>query len=210
MALASSLQVSFRMMIGCLQGAVFRISRKYVETEERITLCASRVLPSEQAKVTSTKSWRKIFLNIVSCYNVMTIKLTCRTWRSLKVEATLRLKSFQRRLYFWDAPIPHNRDFSENDIGVQICCAAQCEFCTFDAGVSSDWATLGCQSTDLSFTEWRDQLFSLVCTALGFQDKGRKDHFGLWQPRQKARTCEFTVCLFFCFLLCKADMQKAV
>ena len=30
----------------------------------------------------------------------MIIKLTCRTWRSLKVEATLRLKSFQRRLYF--------------------------------------------------------------------------------------------------------------
>ena len=34
------------------------------------------------------------------------IELTCLTWRSLKVEATLRLKSFQRRLYFWDAPIP--------------------------------------------------------------------------------------------------------
>ena len=31
--------------------------------------------------------------------------LTCWEWRSLKVVATLRLKSFQRRLYFWLVPM---------------------------------------------------------------------------------------------------------
>ena len=31
--------------------------------------------------------------------------LTCWEWRSLKVVATFRLKSFQRRLYFWLVPM---------------------------------------------------------------------------------------------------------
>ena len=34
----------------------FRISLKYVETEDNITLWASKVEPSAQARVTSTKS----------------------------------------------------------------------------------------------------------------------------------------------------------
>lgn len=57
-----------------------RMSLKYEDTDERMTLWAPRVDPSEQAKVTSTKSWRE--------------------WRSRNVEATLTVKSFHLRLYF--------------------------------------------------------------------------------------------------------------
>ena len=57
-----------------------------------MTLCASNVDPSEQAKVTSTKS--------------------CLEWRSRKVEATLTVKSFHFKLYFWVDPIAYLMDIS--------------------------------------------------------------------------------------------------
>jgi hypothetical protein len=61
------------------------MSRKYEETDERMTLWASRVDPSAQARVTSTKS--------------------CLEWRSRNVEATLTVKSFHLRLYFCVLPM---------------------------------------------------------------------------------------------------------
>ena len=64
------------------------MSLKYDDTDERMTLWASRVLPSEQASVTSTKS--------------------CLEWRSRKVVATFMEKSFHFRLYFWAEPILSN------------------------------------------------------------------------------------------------------
>ena len=63
----------------------FKMSLKYDETDDKMTLCASSVDPSEQANVTSTKS--------------------CLEWRSRKVDATLTVKSFHFKLYFWVEPI---------------------------------------------------------------------------------------------------------
>ena len=51
-----------------------------------MTLWASSLCPSEQARVTSAKS--------------------CLAWRSLNVEVTFEVKSFHFRLYFWVAALP--------------------------------------------------------------------------------------------------------
>ena len=64
-----------------------------------MTLCASNVDPSEHAKVTSTKS--------------------CLEWRSRNVEATLTVKSFHFRLYFWVDPIAYMMDISASLIRCQ-------------------------------------------------------------------------------------------
>ena len=64
-----------------------------------MTLCASNVDPSEHARVTSTKS--------------------CLEWRSRNVEATLTVKSFHFKLYFWVDPIAYAMDISASLIRCQ-------------------------------------------------------------------------------------------
>ena len=103
-----------------------------------------------------TENWD---VHNLSRKHVMAIKLTCRTWRSLKVEATLRLKSFQRRLYFWDAPIPpvqqalglwKQQNWSKS--GARDRVQGLCFWRPNDVWLSDArfW------STDLSLHEWRE------------------------------------------------------
>lgn len=47
--------------------------------------------------------WRSAYLHTT----LLGWQLTWREWRSLKVVATLMLKSFHLKLYFWLVPIPH-------------------------------------------------------------------------------------------------------
>ena len=75
------------------------------DTDSKLSFLRLLPEPKVQSSLSADKSSHSVIFFLYA------LLLTCCEWRSLNVVATLRLKSFHRRLYFWLVPIVMGHPF---------------------------------------------------------------------------------------------------